>query len=64
MGLVEEVRGGRFRWPGPDSAVNKIVLSHEEMTLLLGGIDVKQTSRRAWHRKVREAESDKLRITA
>lgn len=55
---------GCFRWPEADSTVKKIVLSHEELTLLLGGIDLKQTSRRAWHRKVREAESDKLRITA
>jgi transposase len=55
---------GCFRWPDADSTVKKVVLSHEELTLLLGGIDLKQTSRRAWHRKVREAESDKLRITA
>ena len=55
---------GCFRWPDADSTVKKIVLSHEELTLLLGGIDLKQTSRRSWHRKVREAESDKLRITA
>jgi hypothetical protein len=44
--------------------VNKIVLSHEELTLLMGGIDLKQTSRRSWYRKGPEAESDKLRITA
>jgi transposase len=55
---------GCFRWPAADSTVKKILLSHEELALLLGGIDLKQTSRRAWHRKVREAESDKLRITA
>jgi transposase len=55
---------GCFRWPDADSTVKKIVLSHEELTLLLGGIDLKQTSRRPWHRRVREAESDKLRITA
>jgi transposase len=55
---------GLFRWPDADSTVKKIVLSHEELTLLLGGIDLKQTSRRAWYRKEREAESDKLRITA
>lgn len=55
---------GCFRWPDADSTVKKVVLSHEELTLLLGGIDLKQTSRRAWHRKVREAESDQLRITA
>ena len=60
----KKLDGGHFRWPESDSTANKIVLSHEELTLLLGGIDLKQTSRRAWHRRVREAESDKLRITA
>ncbi len=60
----KKLDGGRFRWPGTDSTVNKIVLSHEELTLLLGGIDLKQTSRRAWYRKMREAGPDKLRITA
>jgi transposase len=55
---------GCFRWPDADSTVKTILLTHEELALLLGGIDLKQTSRRAWHRKVREAESDKLRITA
>ena len=55
---------GCFRWPDADSTVKKILLTHEELALLLGGIDLKQTSRRAWHRKVRETESDKLRITA
>ena len=60
----KKLDGGCFRWPGTDSTVNKVVLSHEELTLLLGGIDLKQTSRRAWYRKVREAESDKSRIAA
>ena len=55
---------GCFRWPDAGSTMKKIVLSHEELTLLLGGIDLKQTSRRAWYRKIRESESDKLRITA
>ena len=55
---------GCFRWPAADSTVKKILLSHEELALLLGGIDLKQTSRRAWYRKIREMESDKLRITA
>ena len=60
----KKLDGGCFRWPGTDSTVNKIVLSHEELTLLLGGIDLKQTSRRSWYRKVREEEPTKLRITA
>lgn len=42
---------GRFRWPDTDSAVKKIALSHEELALLLGGIDLKQTQRRKWFRK-------------
>jgi transposase len=60
----KKLDAGCFGWPETDSTVNKIVLTHEEVTLLLGGIDLKQTSRRKWYRKVGEAESDKLRITA
>ncbi len=29
----------------------KIVLSHEELALLLGGIDLTQTRSRKWHRR-------------
>jgi transposase len=60
----KKLDGGRFRWPETDRTVTKIVLSHEELTLLLGGIDLKQTRSRRWYRKVREAGSDKLRISA
>jgi hypothetical protein len=31
--------------------VKKIVLNHEELALLLGGIDLKRTERRKWYRK-------------
>ena len=41
---------GCFRWPDADSMVKKIVLSHEELTLLLGGIDLRHTERRRWYR--------------
>jgi transposase len=60
----KKLDGGRFRWPETDSTVNKIVLSHEELTLLLGGIDLKQTRRRQWYRRVSGEEPAKLRITA
>lgn len=55
---------GCFRWPDADSMVKKIVLSHEELTLLLGGIDLKETKPRRWYRRVRDAEPDELRNTA
>ena len=55
---------GKFYWPVADSSAVKIVLSHEELALLLGGIDLAQTRRRQWFRKVSEEEPPELRITA
>ena len=43
---------GRFRWPGSKAEENSIVLSHEELGLLLNGIDLERVSRRKWYRKV------------
>jgi len=42
---------GCFHWPAAGSTAKKIVLSPEELTLLLGGIDLARTERRKWHRK-------------
>ena len=47
----KKLDGGKFRWPGTDITVKKIVLSHEELALLLGGIDLTQTRPRKWYRK-------------
>jgi transposase len=41
---------GRFRWPEAGSGAVKITLTREELALLLGGIDLSQTRRRAWYR--------------
>jgi transposase len=61
---AKKLERGRFHWPAGDSSASKIVLSHEELALLLGGIDLAQTRRRRWYRKVNGEESDKLRNTA
>jgi hypothetical protein len=34
----------------------KVVLSHEDLALLLGGIDLARTKRRRWYRKVTPEE--------
>ncbi|MES1258531.1 MAG: IS66 family insertion sequence element accessory protein TnpB [Acidobacteriota bacterium] len=47
---AKRLEKGRFRWPEAEGEESKITLSHEELTLLIGGIDLAQTSRRAWHR--------------
>jgi len=41
---------GRFRWPEAAGGEAKVTLSHEELMLLVGGIDLTQTRRRPWHR--------------
>jgi hypothetical protein len=43
---------GRFRWPAAVSGQAKVVLSHEELALLLGGIDLAGSKHRAWFRRV------------
>jgi transposase len=40
---------GRFRWPEADSDAVNVKLSPEELTLLLGGIDLAQIKQRGWH---------------
>ena len=47
---AKRLEKGRFRWPAAEGEEGKITLSHEELMLLIGGIDLAQTHRRAWHR--------------
>ena len=60
---AKKLDGGRFHWPQRGSGVKKIVLSYEELALLLGGIDLSQTERRKWYRKPPvEASAESLKI--
>ena len=55
---------GRFHWPTPDDEQAKIVLSHEEFAMLLGGIDLTQTRPRKWYRRPVAGESNDTRKSA
>ena len=48
---AKRLERGRFSWPsdGEDSA--RVTLSQEELSLLLGGIDLTRTRRKNWYRK-------------
>jgi len=46
---------GCFSWPQSGDGQGKVVLSHEELSLLLGGIDLVKTKRKRWYRKVTNA---------
>jgi transposase len=48
---AKKLERGRFRWPEVDGEQNKVQLSHEELALLLGGIDLRETQRRRWYRR-------------
>ena len=49
---AKRLEKGRFRWPAAEAGQNKVVLSQEELTLLVSGIDLAGSRRRAWFRKV------------
>jgi transposase len=60
---AKKLSKGRFRWPAPQRGEVKVVLSHEELAMLLGGIDVSQTRQRPWYRsKIDRNEVDSDRI--
>jgi transposase len=61
---AKRLEKGRFHWPSVDADQRKVVLNHEELTMLLGGIDLAHTQPRKWYRKPLTEESQKLQETA
>ena len=60
---AKKLSKGRFRWPEPQTGEVKVVLSHEELAMLLGGIDFSQTRQRPWYRSKidsNEVDSDHI----
>jgi len=47
---AKRLERGRFRWPEIRAGETNVTLTHEELALLLGGIDLTSTRRRAWYR--------------
>jgi transposase len=48
---AKRLEKGRFSWPLQCSEQARVTLSHEELALLLGGIELCRTERRNWYRK-------------
>jgi len=53
---AKRLEKGRFRWPEAEGSQRKVVLSHEELALLVGGIDLAATRRRRWYRNTSFSE--------
>ena len=48
---AKRLERGRFSWPSEGEHSTRVTLSHEELSLLLGGIDLTRTRRKNWYRK-------------
>lgn len=57
---AKRLEKGRFVWPPVTSGQSRVVLSHEELAMLLGGIDLAAGKRRAWYRKVVAVEPEPI----
>jgi len=57
---AKRIEKGRVHWPSVDADQRKVVLSNEEFTMLLGGINLTQTRERKWYRRPPAVESAKL----
>jgi hypothetical protein len=42
---------GCFSWPSQGDETGKVRLSQEQLSMLLGGIELKETRRKEWYRK-------------
>jgi transposase len=60
---AKRLEKGRFHWPESSDAQARIVLSHEQFAMLLGGIDLSQARPRRWYRRVSEEEPATTRNT-
>jgi transposase len=47
---AKRLERGRFSWPEAEAEQVRVSLSHEELALLLGGIDLTRTRRKNWYR--------------
>ena len=48
---AKRLERGRFSWPGEAAQAVRVPVSQEELSLLLGRIDLAQTRRKNWYRK-------------
>ena len=48
---AKRLEGGRFAWPQAGEGCNRVPMRGEELTMLLSGIDLRQTNERKWFRR-------------
>ncbi len=61
---TKRIEKGQLQWPEPGQARGRIVLSHEECGILLGGVDLANARRQRWCRSAAEHESTPAQMNA
>jgi len=54
---TKRLEAGRFRWDW-DASQGSATIPHEQLAMLLGGIDLNQARPRRWYRKINSHEPD------
>lgn len=49
--LAKRLEKGRFSWPQPSEATRKLSLAPEALALLVGGIELRHGSLKAWYER-------------
>jgi transposase len=49
--LAKRLEKGRFSWPAPSTAQTKLSLAPEALALLIGGVELKHGSLKAWYER-------------
>jgi transposase len=49
--LAKRLEEGRFSWPAASDARSKLALAPEALALLVGGVDLKRGSLKAWYER-------------
>lgn len=52
---AKRLEKGRFAWPPAGEGCNRVPMRGEELTMLLSGIDLRQTKPRKWYRRAAAA---------
>jgi transposase len=49
--LAKRLEKGRFSWPAPSDDRTKLTLAPEAFALLIGGVELKHGSLKAWYER-------------
>jgi transposase len=56
--MCKRLARGTFAWPAPHGDAKRIVVRHDELAALLGGLDLSKSKRREWYRRFPHEEKN------